>query len=246
MQAANGQQIDNGNEALFSFLPTDNGLYTVTLTVTDDDGSQLVQQVAVNVTNAAPTCSTIHTSASRRQRPKGMCSRWPPTSPMPAPRQPWNWPATASSAAGLTGWTADAGIQASVQNGEWADARNNAAFASAQVRQTIATQVGKTYQVQADVAGNTHGVMFLGVGSPQLTYTQAAGRASFTFTATSTSTQLAIGGTNSLVAAFRLDNVSMQVLPHAVGGPSHVAGSPSPRARAMPSTSRRATVGPIR
>jgi PKD repeat protein len=215
VQAANGQQIDNGNEALFSFLPTDNGLYTVTLTVTDDDGSQLVQQVAVNVTNAAPTGLAILgiPSAVAEGDVLSLAADFTDAGTETAVELASN----GSFAAGLTGWTADAGIQASVQNGELVYARNNAAFASAQVRQTIATQVGKTYQVQADVAGNTHGVMFLVNGSQQLTYTQAAGRASFTFTATSTSTQLAIGGTNSLVAAFRLDNVSMQVLPHAVG-----------------------------
>ena len=49
--------------------------------------------------------------------------------------------------------------------------------------------------------------MFLVNGVQALTFSQAAGQASFTFVATGASTQLSIGGTNALTAAFRLDNV---------------------------------------
>ena len=99
-----------------------------------------------------------------------------------------------------------AGIQASVQNGQLVYARNNAGFGSAMVRQTIATQAGQTYRVLADVSANTHAALFLVNGVQALTFSQAAGTASFTFVATGASTQLSIGGTNSLAAAFRLDN----------------------------------------
>ena len=75
--------------------------------------------------------------------------------------------------AGLNGWAVDAGILASVQNGQLVYARNNAGFGSAMVRQTIATQAGQTYRVQADVSANTQAAVFLVNGVQALTFTAA-------------------------------------------------------------------------
>src|SRR5207249_3559367 len=38
VSASNGQAIADGTDSSFHFVPVDDGIYTVTLTVTDDDG----------------------------------------------------------------------------------------------------------------------------------------------------------------------------------------------------------------
>lgn len=54
VSASNGQVIAGGTGAAFSFVPADNGTYTVTFTVTDDDGGVGTDTAIVTVNNAAP------------------------------------------------------------------------------------------------------------------------------------------------------------------------------------------------
>ncbi len=53
--ADNGQVIPVGTGAAFSFVPTDDGTYTATFTVSDDDGGKTSDQVVITVENAAPS-----------------------------------------------------------------------------------------------------------------------------------------------------------------------------------------------
>ncbi len=53
--ASNGQVIDSHSGSMMSFTPVDNGVYTVTLTVSDEDGGTTSQSTVVTVTNVAPT-----------------------------------------------------------------------------------------------------------------------------------------------------------------------------------------------
>lgn len=53
--ASNGQVIADGTGSSFGFTPVDNGTYTVTLTVTDDDGGSHSDTVVVTANNVAPT-----------------------------------------------------------------------------------------------------------------------------------------------------------------------------------------------
>ena len=55
--ASNGQLIGNGTGGSFSFVPNDNGTYTVTYTVTDDDSDSTSDTVVVTVNNVAPTAT---------------------------------------------------------------------------------------------------------------------------------------------------------------------------------------------
>jgi ELWxxDGT repeat protein len=52
--ASNGQVIANGSGATFSFVPEDNGTYTITYTVLDDDGGSTSDEVVVTVNNVVP------------------------------------------------------------------------------------------------------------------------------------------------------------------------------------------------
>ncbi len=54
VSATNGQIIANGTNSTFNFTPNDNGTYTVTLTVTDDDGGMGMDTAIITVDNAAP------------------------------------------------------------------------------------------------------------------------------------------------------------------------------------------------
>jgi hypothetical protein len=55
--SSNGQVIADGNQQNFSFTPNDDGVYTVTFTVTDDDGGVGSSTVVVTSTNVAPTAN---------------------------------------------------------------------------------------------------------------------------------------------------------------------------------------------
>jgi RHS repeat-associated protein len=55
VSASNGQVIDDGVGASFTFVPNNNGTYTVTYTVTDDDGGTASDQAIVTVNNVAPS-----------------------------------------------------------------------------------------------------------------------------------------------------------------------------------------------
>jgi uncharacterized delta-60 repeat protein len=48
-----------GNNGSFSFTPNDNGLYVVTLTVTDDDGGAVTTSASLTVANANPTTAIV-------------------------------------------------------------------------------------------------------------------------------------------------------------------------------------------
>ncbi|MEX2139954.1 MAG: PKD domain-containing protein [Pirellulales bacterium] len=54
VSARNGQVVADGKAQNFSFTPADNGVYIVTFSVTDDDGTSASDQVAVTVNNAPP------------------------------------------------------------------------------------------------------------------------------------------------------------------------------------------------
>ena len=55
--ASNGEVVSNGSGANFSFVPHDNGTYTVTFSVTDDDGGVGTDSATIDVTNVAPVIS---------------------------------------------------------------------------------------------------------------------------------------------------------------------------------------------
>ncbi len=51
----NGQTIPGGDGASISFTPEDDGIYTVSYTVTDNDGGESTEVLTISVDNAAPT-----------------------------------------------------------------------------------------------------------------------------------------------------------------------------------------------
>jgi subtilisin family serine protease len=59
VDASNGQVIADGTGSNFSFVPNDDGTYTVTFTVTDDDGGVGTATTTVTVNNVAPQNVTI-------------------------------------------------------------------------------------------------------------------------------------------------------------------------------------------
>ena len=58
VNASNGQPIAQGADAAFAFTPNDNGVYVVTLTVTDSDGDAGQDVLVVSVDNVLPTITT--------------------------------------------------------------------------------------------------------------------------------------------------------------------------------------------
>src|SRR5213075_385919 len=52
--ASNGQVVADGSGTNYSFTPMDNGTYTVTVTVMDDDGGSSMDTITVTVNNVAP------------------------------------------------------------------------------------------------------------------------------------------------------------------------------------------------
>jgi Ca2+-binding RTX toxin-like protein len=60
----NGLAFTSGNDSAFSFTPDDNGTYSVTLTVTDDDCAFDFATQTVMVTNVAPVASVIGPQAA--------------------------------------------------------------------------------------------------------------------------------------------------------------------------------------
>jgi PKD repeat protein len=100
--AANGQVIADSTTASFSFTPVDDGLYTVTLTVTDQGGGVGTATRAITVVNAAPVAAVVGA------------------------------PATAVEGAGiaLTATAADAG-SADTRTYLWTVTKNGAAYATA-------------------------------------------------------------------------------------------------------------------
>ena len=62
--ASNGQTIANASGGGFSFTPNDNGTYTVTYTVVDDDNGTTSDTVVVTVDNVAPVITTLTINSS--------------------------------------------------------------------------------------------------------------------------------------------------------------------------------------
>jgi ELWxxDGT repeat protein len=67
--ASNGQVIGDGTAASFSFIPNDNGIYTVTLTVTDDDNGVGSAQAVINANNVAPAMALVGAAAADEGAP---------------------------------------------------------------------------------------------------------------------------------------------------------------------------------
>jgi large repetitive protein len=63
VSASNGQVIAAGTGPTFSFVPNDNGTYTVTFTVTDDDGGVGNDTAVITVNNVDPVITAIGNSA---------------------------------------------------------------------------------------------------------------------------------------------------------------------------------------
>ncbi len=59
VSASNGQVVAGGSGAAYSFVPNDNGTYTVTFTVEDDDHGVTSDTATVTVLNVAPVVASI-------------------------------------------------------------------------------------------------------------------------------------------------------------------------------------------
>ncbi len=57
VDSSNGQVVPDGTQQTFQFIPTDNGTYTLTFTVTDSTGETGTDVTVVTVTNALPTAT---------------------------------------------------------------------------------------------------------------------------------------------------------------------------------------------
>jgi hypothetical protein len=68
--SSNGQAIADATTQNFSFTPWDNGTYTVTFTVTDNDGGVGQGQLVVTATNVAPTAALSGPVAGVRGQPR--------------------------------------------------------------------------------------------------------------------------------------------------------------------------------
>jgi uncharacterized delta-60 repeat protein len=64
VQASNGQVIADVHGQNFSFVPHDNGTYTVTFTVADDDGGSNSDTAIVSVNNIEPVITSLTNSAA--------------------------------------------------------------------------------------------------------------------------------------------------------------------------------------
>jgi hypothetical protein len=74
--SSNGQVVNDGSGRNFTFTPVDNGVYTVTLTVTDKDGGVGTDTAVVTVNNVAPSVNA---------GPDGSATESMPTSGAPNP-----------------------------------------------------------------------------------------------------------------------------------------------------------------